>query len=82
MSRTSQKPVAYRRRNRRCSGSKGNFSMDTTETREKLIALLEVTMGLAQRLGDPTTTYLIERALDEARSRQVPKLLGPSRELH
>ncbi len=44
------------------------------EQRGKMIKLLEDALMLADDLDDGTTGYLIERALDEARSRQfTPK---------
>jgi DNA-binding ferritin-like protein len=41
----------------------------TADQYGKLIRLLEQAMAFADDLGDGTTGYLIERALDEARSR-------------
>ena len=41
----------------------------TADQYGKLIRLLEEAMALADDLEDGTTEYLIERALDEARSR-------------
>jgi hypothetical protein len=43
---------------------------DTAETRGKLIRHLEEALVLADEVGDAHTGFLIERALDEARSRQ------------
>jgi DNA-binding ferritin-like protein len=43
---------------------------DVAETRGKLIRHLEEALALADEIGDAATGYLIERALDEARSRQ------------
>jgi hypothetical protein len=63
------------------SSSDGGTSMNTVAKRAKLIEILEVTMSLAETLGDSTTMYLIERALDDARSKQGPSLV-PSERLH
>jgi endonuclease YncB( thermonuclease family) len=41
---------------------------DEPEKRGRLIKQLEDAMLLAEELNDGTTTYLIERALDEARA--------------
>lgn len=38
------------------------------EKRGRLIALLEEAIELAEEIEDGNTTYLIERALDEARA--------------
>lgn len=43
---------------------------DIAEQRGKLIKLLENAMDLAEDLAEGKTAYLIERALDEARSQQ------------
>ena len=43
--------------------------MDTADRYGKLIRLLEEAMAVADDLEDDTTGYLIERSLDEARSR-------------
>jgi hypothetical protein len=43
---------------------------DVAETRGKLIQHLEEALVLADEVGDAHTGFLIERALDEARSRQ------------
>jgi hypothetical protein len=40
------------------------------EKRGELIKLLEDAFALSEQLRDPVTGYLIERALDEARSHQ------------
>jgi DNA-binding ferritin-like protein len=49
-------------------------SSSPAEQRGKLVKLLETAMDLAEDLEDGTTAYLIERALDEARSQQfTPK---------
>jgi hypothetical protein len=45
---------------------------DNTEDRRKLIEHLEAAMRLAHEMGQPTTAYLIERALDEARAQMWP----------
>jgi hypothetical protein len=45
-----------------------------------LIEHLQSALGIADELGDASTGYLIERALDEASARQVPSValrLGP-----
>jgi hypothetical protein len=44
---------------------------DEPEKRGKLIRQLEDAMLLAEELNDGTTTYLIERALDEVRAQLV-----------
>jgi hypothetical protein len=44
--------------------------IDSAEIRGRLIRYLEEAMALADELQDGNTGYLIERALDEARSRQ------------
>jgi hypothetical protein len=44
--------------------------IDLAEKRGQLIKCLEDALTLAEQLDDGTTEYLIERALDEARSRQ------------
>ncbi|HEY7247902.1 MAG TPA: hypothetical protein VH678_28880 [Xanthobacteraceae bacterium] len=49
---------------------------DGPERRGKLIKQLEEAMLLAEELNDGPTTYLIERALDEARA-QTFFFLGP-----
>jgi hypothetical protein len=47
---------------------------DSAQQRGNLIKMLEDAMNLAESLEDATTTYLIERALDEARSQQfIPR---------
>jgi hypothetical protein len=52
--------------------------MDTAQKRGELIRHLEDALTLADDLQDGTTGYLIERALDEARSRQFkPGRLSP-----
>ena len=49
-------------------------SSSPTEQRGKVIKLLENALTLAEDMEDGTTAYLIERALDEARSQQfTPK---------
>jgi hypothetical protein len=45
--------------------------MDAMEVRASLIRVLESTVEFAEAIGDSTTAYLIERALDEARSKQI-----------
>jgi hypothetical protein len=44
--------------------------MDAAEKRGALIKLLEDALSLADEMEDGKTGYLIERALDEARSQQ------------
>jgi hypothetical protein len=52
--------------------------MDTAQKRGDLIKRLEDALALADDLQDGTTEYLIERALDEARSQQFkPGRLSP-----
>jgi DNA-binding ferritin-like protein len=43
---------------------------NSPDKRGQIIKLLEQALALADELGDGNTGYLIERALDEARSRQ------------
>ena len=49
--------------------------MDDAEERGQLIRHLEDALALADEIDDGHTGYLIERALDEARSRQF-RLIG------
>jgi hypothetical protein len=42
--------------------------MDRTQTRTAIITFLESALKFAEEINDTTTAYLIERALDEARS--------------
>jgi hypothetical protein len=42
--------------------------MDTAQQRLAMIAQLEGALKLAERFNEPVAAYLIERALDEARS--------------
>jgi hypothetical protein len=44
--------------------------MDTAAKRGKLIRDLEDALALTEEIGDAKTGYLIERALDQARSEQ------------
>jgi hypothetical protein len=44
--------------------------MNSAQKRGELIALLESALALAEEINDGTTSYLIERALDEARAQQ------------
>lgn len=46
-------------------------AMDTALQRAAMIAYLEGALEFAEKLREPTTVYLIERALDEARSKAV-----------
>jgi hypothetical protein len=48
--------------------------MDTALQRAAMIAYLEGALEFADKLQEPTTVYLIERALDEARSKAVSSL--------
>jgi hypothetical protein len=48
--------------------------MDTALQRAAMIAYLEGALEFAEKLGEPTTAYLIERALDEARSKAVSSI--------
>jgi hypothetical protein len=43
--------------------------MDRRQTRAAIITFLESALKFAEGVEDSTTAYLIERALDEARSR-------------
>lgn len=43
------------------------------ELRAKVIEHLESAMALTDEIGDYATGYLIERALDDARSEQLPE---------
>lgn len=45
---------------------------NTLETIEKIIADLEKALATAERMGEPTLAFLIERAIDEACSKQFP----------
>jgi hypothetical protein len=44
---------------------------DNTERRRQLIEHLETAANLADALDQPTTGYLIERAIEEARAQAV-----------
>jgi hypothetical protein len=44
--------------------------IDEAEKRGQIIRLLEDALALADEIADGTTGFLIERALDEARSQQ------------
>jgi DNA-binding ferritin-like protein len=48
---------------------------NSPDKRGQIIKQLEQALALADKLGDGNTGYLIERALDEARSRQF-RLVG------
>lgn len=50
--------------------------MDIAQQRLAMLAQLEGALDLAERLKDPTLSYLIERALDEARSRSISGIKG------
>jgi hypothetical protein len=50
--------------------------MDQTQTRATIIAFLERALEFAGEINDSTTAYLIERALDEARSQQLSQRAG------
>jgi hypothetical protein len=45
--------------------------MDIALQRAAMIAYLEGALEFAEKLEEPTTAYLIERALDEARGKAV-----------
>jgi hypothetical protein len=45
-------------------------TMDESKRRGDLIRVLEQALFIAEELRDGTTEYLVERALDEARSRR------------
>jgi hypothetical protein len=61
--------------------SKPESQMDATQARATMIAYLEGALDFADQIKDATTGYLIERALDEARSKQFSSL-PPAGELH
>ena len=46
--------------------------MAEADQRQKIISLLETAQMLANDLYEPTLAYLIERAIDEARSGMFP----------
>jgi hypothetical protein len=48
--------------------------MDATQKRTAIIVYLEGALEFAEQIEDGTTAYLIERALDEVRSRQFSSL--------
>jgi hypothetical protein len=48
--------------------------MDTAPQRAAMIAYLEGALEFAGKLEEPTTAYLIEHALDEARSKAVSSI--------
>jgi hypothetical protein len=48
--------------------------MDIDQQRAVLVSYLEGALELAEKLYEPTAAYLIERALDEARSRAVSSI--------
>lgn len=50
--------------------------MDPAQQRVAMLAQLEAALDLAERLEEPTLAYLIERALDEARSRSISGIKG------
>lgn len=50
--------------------------MDAVQQRLAMLAQLEGALVLAERLKEPTLAYLIERALDEARSRSISGISG------
>jgi hypothetical protein len=49
----------------------GNSTMDTAQTRAAMIAHLERAFEYAEEIKDGSTAYLIERAIDEARSQLI-----------
>jgi hypothetical protein len=55
-----------------CSEFTGGATLDASQKRAALIEHLESARGIASELGDATTEYLIERALDQARADQIP----------
>jgi hypothetical protein len=55
--------------------------MDATQKRTAIIAYLEGALEFAEQIEDETTSYLIERALDEARSKQFSSI-PPVDEVH
>ena len=55
--------------------------MDTVQVRAVMISYLEGALEFAERAKDATTAYLIERALDEARSKKFSSI-PPANELH
>jgi hypothetical protein len=55
--------------------------MEFMQKRTAMIAYLEGALEFAEQIEDGTTAYLIERALDEARSKQFSSFL-PVDELH
>lgn len=48
--------------------------MDAHQTRGLVVMYLEAALEFVQRIDEPATAYLIERALDEARSKQFSEL--------
>jgi hypothetical protein len=48
--------------------------MDATQKRTAIIAYLEGALEFAEQIEDGTTAYLIERALDEACSKQFSSI--------
>ena len=56
----------------------GSRKMNAPERRGQLIRMLEDALTIAEDLGDGTTEYLIERALDEARAQQFRPQAGGS----
>jgi hypothetical protein len=55
--------------------------MDAVQARAVMISYLEGALEFAERIKDATTAYLIDRALDEARSKQFSSI-PPADELH
>jgi hypothetical protein len=51
--------------------------MSTAQSRAAMIAHLERAFEYAQEINEGTTAYLIERALDEARSQQISSPPAP-----
>jgi hypothetical protein len=49
--------------------------IDSAKKRGELIKHLEDSLALADEINDGATGYLIERALDEARSRQFKPIV-------
>jgi hypothetical protein len=49
--------------------NRDDSAMDTAQQRLAMIAQLEGALKLAEKLNEPVAAYLIERALDEARTK-------------
>jgi hypothetical protein len=55
--------------------------MGPAQMRAAMIAYLEGAFEFAEKINNGTTAYLIERALDEARSQQISSMPPPG-EVH